>query len=107
VALISLFLGLFWLLESPLVLASAGGRVEWYLWSAAIAVPALGWGRAPYLRIAAALVILVSLYLANTDHVAGVVLQERVLKIKYTHSTAATQATDKNSGKSPIPSEGK
>jgi hypothetical protein len=68
--------------SAPTILASAGGRVGYYLLIAAFGIYPLGWSYRTPIKVIAALIILLSMYLASNDHDEGLVYQERVMKIK-------------------------
>lgn len=75
------------LIQAPIILAAAGGRVGHYLFAALLAIPPLGWGRNPAIKIIALVVVLTSLCLASRDHNAGVLYQQRLANIKVMAAT--------------------
>lgn len=79
------------LIESPTILASAGGMSGYLLTVAAVAVIPLSLGKGRVFKLLSALVILSCLHLAYRDHVDGLRLQERILRVKLKAELSATQ----------------
>ncbi len=77
------YVGLLKLLTSSSVLCMPGCMVGYYLWAGAFCVPALGWARKPFIKVCAAILILISMRMALTDHFAGRERHDRILRVKY------------------------